>query len=59
MPSMKKPFLIFCDASGQGLGCVIMPRKGSHPDLWKMTKEHCGAKEGSVPNVKELKDKIF
>jgi hypothetical protein len=24
MPGMEKPFLIFCDASGQGLGCVIM-----------------------------------
>jgi hypothetical protein len=21
---MEKPFLIFCDASGQGLGCVII-----------------------------------
>jgi hypothetical protein len=24
MPSMEKPFLIFYDASGQGLGCVLM-----------------------------------
>jgi hypothetical protein len=24
MPSMEKLFSIFCDASGQGLGCVIM-----------------------------------
>jgi hypothetical protein len=24
MPGMEKPFLIFCDASGQGLGCVLM-----------------------------------
>jgi hypothetical protein len=24
MPIMEKPFLIFCDASGQGLGCVLM-----------------------------------
>jgi hypothetical protein len=24
MPSMEKPFLIFCDASGQGLGCLLM-----------------------------------
>jgi hypothetical protein len=24
MPGMKEPFLIFCDASGQGLGCVLM-----------------------------------
>jgi hypothetical protein len=21
---MDKPFLIYCDASGQGLGCVLM-----------------------------------
>jgi hypothetical protein len=24
MPSMEKPFLIFCDASSQGLGCLLM-----------------------------------
>jgi hypothetical protein len=24
MPVMKKPFSIFCDASGQRLGCVLM-----------------------------------
>jgi hypothetical protein len=24
MPGMEKPFLIFCDASGQGLECVLM-----------------------------------
>jgi hypothetical protein len=24
MPSMEKPFLIFCDASGQDFGCVLM-----------------------------------
>jgi hypothetical protein len=24
MPDMEKPFSIFCDASGQGLGCVLM-----------------------------------
>jgi hypothetical protein len=24
MPGMEKPFLIYCDASGQGLGCVLM-----------------------------------
>jgi hypothetical protein len=24
MPDMKKPFSIYCDASGQGLGCVLM-----------------------------------
>jgi hypothetical protein len=24
MPSMEKPFLIFCDASGQDLGCLLM-----------------------------------
>jgi hypothetical protein len=24
MADMKKPFLIYCDASGQGLGCVLM-----------------------------------
>jgi hypothetical protein len=24
MPSMEKPFLIFHDASGQGLGCMLM-----------------------------------
>jgi hypothetical protein len=24
MPSMEKPFSIFYDASGQGLGCVLM-----------------------------------
>jgi hypothetical protein len=24
MPGMEKTFFIFCDASGQGLGCVIM-----------------------------------
>jgi hypothetical protein len=24
MPSMEKPFLIFCDVSDQGLGCVLM-----------------------------------
>jgi hypothetical protein len=24
MPIMEKPFLIFYDASGQGLGCVLM-----------------------------------
>jgi hypothetical protein len=24
MPDMQKPFSIYCDASGQGLGCVLM-----------------------------------
>jgi hypothetical protein len=24
MPDMEKPFLIYCNASGQGLGCVLM-----------------------------------
>jgi hypothetical protein len=24
MRDMEKPFLIYCDASGQGLGCVLM-----------------------------------
>jgi hypothetical protein len=24
MPGMEKQFSIFCDASGQGLGCVLM-----------------------------------
>jgi hypothetical protein len=24
VPDMEKPFLIYCDASGQGLGCVLM-----------------------------------
>jgi hypothetical protein len=24
MPDMEKPFLIYCDASDQGLGCVLM-----------------------------------
>jgi hypothetical protein len=24
MPDMEKPFLIYCEASGQGLGCVLM-----------------------------------
>jgi hypothetical protein len=25
MPDMEKPFSIYCDVSGQGLGCVLMP----------------------------------
>jgi hypothetical protein len=24
MPDMEKPFSIYCDASGQALGCVLM-----------------------------------
>jgi hypothetical protein len=24
IPDMEKPFSIYCDASGQGLGCVLM-----------------------------------
>jgi hypothetical protein len=24
MPDMEKSFLIYCNASGQGLGCVLM-----------------------------------
>jgi hypothetical protein len=25
MPDIEKPFSIYCDVSGQGLGCVLMP----------------------------------
>jgi hypothetical protein len=28
MPDMKKPFSIYCDASGQGLGCVLIQDVG-------------------------------
>jgi hypothetical protein len=24
MPDMEKPFSIYCDVSGQGLGCVLV-----------------------------------
>jgi hypothetical protein len=24
MPNMEKPFSIYCDESGQGIGCVLM-----------------------------------
>jgi hypothetical protein len=24
MPNMEKPFSIYCDVAGQGLGCVLM-----------------------------------
>jgi hypothetical protein len=24
MPDIEKPFFIYCDTSGQGLGCVLM-----------------------------------
>jgi hypothetical protein len=24
MPDMEKPFSIYCDTSGQGVGCVLM-----------------------------------
>jgi hypothetical protein len=24
MPGMEKPFSIYCDVSGQGLGCILM-----------------------------------
>jgi hypothetical protein len=24
MPNMEKPFSVYCDASGQGLGCILM-----------------------------------
>jgi hypothetical protein len=34
-------------------------RKRSHLVFQKMLKEYCGTKEGYVPNVKELKDKIL
>jgi hypothetical protein len=37
----------------------VISRKRSHPDLRKSTEVCCGTKEGFVPNIKELKDKIL
>jgi hypothetical protein len=33
MPDMEKPFSIYCDASGQGLGCILM--QGGHVVGWR------------------------
>jgi hypothetical protein len=43
MPNMEKPFSIFYDASGQGLGCVLMqngPMVAYASQLLRKHEEH-------------------
>jgi hypothetical protein len=40
MPSMEKPFSIFYDASGQGLGCVLMQDGPVVAYAWWQLRKH-------------------
>jgi hypothetical protein len=55
MPDMEKPFSIYCDASGQGLGCVLMQDGHVVAYASRQLRKHKEKYGGTTSLVKEVK----